>query len=196
MNAIKKYAGCSIFALGLISGSTFAATTSNTLNLQWQGSIPVPPVTTGAWKFVSSTDPNVPFVPTQGMITIGNTGVTGEKSLTISAVSFGIRATNGLTASSPVTAYLASPVTFSGLNADASAPTADKVAEMVISVGGTALSVGSSSAIKVADAPTTAAAASGVDITVTGSGTLKPKAYTPGDTFTASATLVFTADAV
>ncbi|HBZ9867672.1 TPA: hypothetical protein MND73_004645 [Salmonella enterica subsp. houtenae] len=201
MSTIKRYVSYPIIVLGFVTGSALAAgsssgPSSNTLNLQWQGTIPVPPVTTGAWKFVSSTDPSKPFVPTLGMITVGSAAVDGEKTLTASPVSFSIRGTSGLTASSSVTAYLASPITFTGLNADASATDAEKAATMEISVGGTTIKIGSGSAVKVADAPVTAAANSGVDITVTGKGNLKTKAYTPGDTFTASATLVFTADAV
>lgn len=189
----KSFSLASIaLAAALTSGAGIAATSSNTLTLQWAGTIPAAPVTSGSWGFVSSTDSTVSFVPTQGTITVQDGIVAGTKKLTLSPVNFSIAATAGtFTNASKVKAYLGSAVTFTGLNAAADAGTAD-APSLELKVNNIALSVGSTSSADVA----TVGATNGslINMAITGEGLLPAKAFTFGDTFTASSTIVMTAD--
>ncbi|EEK2702876.1 hypothetical protein S479_22415 [Salmonella enterica subsp. enterica serovar Newport] len=170
-----------------------AAGSSSTLTLQWTGTIPTASVTAGSWKFVSSTSSSVDFVPTNGTITVTNGSVAGTKNLVLAPVNFSIAASSGrkFTNSSSIKAYLASATTFTGLN-PASDATSSDAPSMTIKVNDKDLSVGSAQSVDVstfANATTEL-----VNISIKGSGTLPQKSYTSGDSFTASSTIVFTAD--
>ncbi|EDM7409302.1 hypothetical protein CWG93_18935 [Salmonella enterica subsp. enterica serovar Sandiego] len=182
-----------VLATGVFSTTTYAAYTSSPMTLQWQGQVPVTPVPGGAWSFVSAVNPSTAFVPSTGSIIVTNGTKVGEKNITITPVNFSIKSSTGLTANSAIKAYLASPVAFSGLNAK---PGITDKPELNFMINTHAISVGSGASADVGNAPGTAAANNMVDINITGTGTLKSDTFTEGDTFTASATIMFSADAV
>lgn len=180
-----------VVCTGVFSSQLQAASTSNNMTLQWQGTVPTKPAANGSWSFVSSLDQTQAFTPSLGAITVSNASSGAGKALTLTPVNFSIKGKNtGLTASSKVKAYLSSPVSFTGLNATSTSNTAPT---LTLSVSGQELRVGSNSAVDAASVASSGTTNS-VDISITGVGSLPENSFTEGDIFSVAATIVFTAD--
>ncbi|HDO1313700.1 hypothetical protein ACE1B4_09355 [Aeromonas veronii] len=177
-------------AIGLVAPAVSAPIVSTkTLQVSWAGVVPVSPISTGEWRFVSLADPSMDFVPTMGMIHISPLAMDGSHGLQTTDIAFGIKSKLGavFTDTSKVTAYLASSVGFQGLNPTAAS--ADPV--MTLSANGTTLGIGSSAAVEIASI--SGSSTDFIPITLNGKGSLPAKSFTAGDNFAAHATVMLTA---
>lgn len=169
----------------LLSVNTWAANSTKALQLQWQGVVPATPSVTGDWKFVDPLT-GMDFVPVMGSLNITGGDI---KSVNATPIQIGLKANTGtFTPSTNIKAYLAVQPTYVGLTGT-TVPSAHS-----ISVNGTPLSVGASSAINVGMVGGTTTAADIIPLTVTGSGQLDLTSYTAGDSVTLVANLMVTAD--
>ncbi|EAA5441615.1 Cro/Cl family transcriptional regulator [Salmonella enterica subsp. diarizonae] len=155
----------SVLALTAVSGSAMAAVTTGQLTFNWQGVIPVVPVTGNAWAFVDGRD--IPYIPGTEQLNISRTA-TGIKAVSGKAYDFFIVPITGtVTAGTPVTrdaaktlnsvnAFLGSNPVSGGLtgNKQLTLSTTPDAADgqIAVNINGTPLKVGSTAAVAVGKA--------------------------------------------
>ncbi|WP_429220216.1 hypothetical protein [Aeromonas veronii] len=177
-------------ALGMLAGAANAAVTTKAITLGWAGTIPSAPSVTGDWKFVDILT-GADYVPNTGKLDINNGSTVGTKSLVMDDFQFGIKATTGtLKAASKINAYLAFPVTFTGLNATSPTAVAPSAS---LTANGVALSVGAANAATlttIGATPTQDA----IPVSVAGKGVLPLNSFSAGDSVSVNATVMFSAE--
>ncbi|MFB2866074.1 hypothetical protein [Aeromonas sp. MdU4] len=178
----------SVAVLGMGSALAAPVVSTQSMNIQWAGTVPNSPISTGAWKFVELNDPTKDFVPRVGTIIVQDDSlVPGGKTLETSLIQFALQTgTDYFSDNTPVSAYLAADVAFSGLTNVQAQPA------MTISAGtGKDLKVGSANAVELQKI--TGATTNNIPVVLRGKGTLPPSSFNEGDNFTAQATIMFTA---